>query len=45
MCLLEKVDTMQYIRITNLGYAINRQEESIYEASIALTFELTFINP
>jgi len=43
MCLLEEVDTMQYIRITNLGYAINRQEESIDEANIALTFELTFI--
>jgi len=50
--LLDKVDTMQFIRVTDLGYAIDlgyatdlQEESSIDDANITLAFELTFINP
>ena len=42
--LLDEVDTMQYIRITNLGYSASRQADDDI-SSITLSFELTFINP
>jgi len=43
--LLDDVDSKQYMRITNLGYASNRQTETPDDSTITLAFELTFINP
>jgi len=45
LSLLDEVDKMQYIRITNLGYATNRQSDAPDDSSITLTFELTYVNP
>jgi len=44
--LLDDVDSMQYIRITNLSYSANRQSNaSENDSMISLIFELTFVNP
>ena len=43
MNLFDEVDTMPYIRITNVSYSESRDESD--DASISLTFELTYINP
>ena len=43
--LLEDVDSMQYIRITSLSYAAVRQAGAAEDSRIAITFELTYVNP
>jgi len=44
--LLDEVDSLQYIRITNMSYSLIRDTESIVPtASITLNFELTYVNP
>jgi len=43
--LLDEVESLQYMRITNLGYSAGRRADSESEDSITLTFELTYINP
>ena len=43
--LLDAVNDLQYIRITNLGYVLNRQAQQDNMARINIDFELTFVNP
>jgi len=43
--LLNAVDKEQYIRITNVGFAANRDNEGIENSTMTLNFELTYVNP
>jgi len=43
--LLEKVDSIRYIRITTLSYSANRLTDTPDAGSITLSFELTYVNP
>ena len=43
--LLDSVDEMQYIRVTNLNYTTNRQDETSNVGLITIDFELTYITP
>ena len=50
--LLDEVDSKQFIRITNLSYSVQRQQTTdptqptpTNQDTIALNFELTFVNP
>ena len=43
--LLAEVDSLQYIRITNLSYAVPRQTGAPDDSRISITFELTYVNP
>ncbi|MDR2590106.1 MAG: type 4a pilus biogenesis protein PilO [Oscillospiraceae bacterium] len=46
MSLLDEVDSKQFLRITNMSYSIPRAAGTVDPiATIALTFELTYINP
>ena len=44
MRLIDAVDDIQYIRITNLSYTASRQDDSDI-GSVSVEFELTFVNP
>jgi len=43
--LIDEVDSMQYIRITNLGYTASRSDDDTSTSRVNIEFELTFVNP
>jgi len=43
--MVEEVDAMQHVRITNLSFTANQSEEETDIGRISIDFELTYVNP